>query len=260
MSNNTEDFIDPDGDGIRLEFTPIVARFTRLGDGPHAGLSREAVMRLHTALGEWLYPTGVTLPVAPLTPSDVKALVAQTVAEILPLHQSPQNRYVDACATDPEPRDVGHPSAPAWDDVIWNAPVAVTVTCPECRLPDPTHLPACTQRPGWSAPVPLPTECTCTHRYAYVHDADGCTYSECKCAFTRTSQSAPAPRSLVGCECGHRWGLHGRGKCHAWDGARECTCTRRTQADDNNASARCGECNRLLRFGHMHGCSQRVQP
>ena len=46
-----------------------------------------------------------------------------------------------------------------------------------------------------------------------------------------------APRQLVGCECGHRWGVHGGAQCHAAldDGEGDrCTCTRRTQADVNN--------------------------
>lgn len=65
-------------------------------------LHRDAVMRLHAALGEWLYPTGVTLPEKPLTPSDIRGMVAGQVAEIMALHQSPQAGYVDA-APEPHP-------------------------------------------------------------------------------------------------------------------------------------------------------------
>jgi hypothetical protein len=101
----------------------------RVGTGPvlaTAALSREAALHLHNALGEWLYPTGVTLPQEPLSPADVRALVAAQVAEIMALHNSPPAKYVDASA-DSEPHDVGHPDPADRDPLPVRNPFASLV-------------------------------------------------------------------------------------------------------------------------------------
>lgn len=132
-------FHHTDSDGDELEVLQQVhgALFfiaSAHGTGTSVGvhIPREAVLRLHNVLGEWLYPTGIPVQnpdAAPLTPADVRALVAEQVADIMALHQSPQAKYVDASADtcahikacschdadgysilpDPEPHDVGHP-------------------------------------------------------------------------------------------------------------------------------------------------------
>jgi hypothetical protein len=51
---------------------------------------REQVLKLHNALGEWLYPTG---PTAPPTPSDrdfIRQVIHEEVARVVPLHLAPQ--------------------------------------------------------------------------------------------------------------------------------------------------------------------------
>jgi hypothetical protein len=108
---------------------------------------------------------------------------------------------------------------------------------PLCTLPGCGRFPASSEHfehdpephdVGHPEPEPL---CHRT-RPADAHPASRCTW--CGWLWEQHSPAPSAPRQLVGCECGHRWGVHGGGKCHAWDGAKECGCTRRTQADINN--------------------------
>lgn len=118
MSSRTP-YVDPDGDGIEVETTPISVRFFRTGGGDYAGLDRDAVLRLHAALGEWLYP--VHTPEwanRSLIEQMIERAVRNQVAAVLPLHLKPGDRMLVADAdgrvwADPEPRDVGHAEEPA---------------------------------------------------------------------------------------------------------------------------------------------------
>lgn len=106
---------DEEGDEVRLRefYEYLILRAKDGSDHQFAEvrLHRETVLRLHNALGEWLYPTGVATQDTPLQPADIRALVAERAAEIMALHQSPQAKYVDASADshdgplDPEPHD-----------------------------------------------------------------------------------------------------------------------------------------------------------
>jgi|GEM_PF-6719879 len=108
--------------------------------------------------------------------------------------------------TDPEPHDVGHPLDPvgtSWSDRIWNAPEPVrctipapagallTDTCPMCGYLWMLH-----QRAPKPSERPLRTPCgLCGKPWSDVHGQPG-------------DPCTGAPRQLVGCECGHRWGVH----------------------------------------------------
>lgn len=48
-----------------------------------------------------------------------------------------------------------------------------------------------------------------------------------------TTREVRVPRQLTGCECGHRWGVHGGSACHAYG----CGCTKALPADVNNGKA-----------------------
>jgi len=179
-------------------------------------LDRTAVLRLRDALTAWIGDQDDPRPVPNYTtPVDVHTMIIETLARVLPLHQSPQASVpAPLCTTpgcdrfpessghfehDPEPHDVGHPGSAA-DSLLWDENAA-----PLCDGVRPLGVDADDECPA------------CAHLWA-VHAAP----------------APSAPRQLVGCECGHRWGVHGGSKCHAWDGAKECGCTRRTQADINN--------------------------
>jgi hypothetical protein len=119
--------VDQDGDSVEIlayEGGDPLALLARNFGGRRVevDICREAAIRLHNALGEWLYPTGVPVPDdRQFTPADIRAMVAGQVAEIMALHQAPQAKYVDAGPgwsshstigheePDPEPHDVGHP-------------------------------------------------------------------------------------------------------------------------------------------------------
>lgn len=66
-----------------------------------------------------------------------------------------------------------------------------------------------------------------THRIADPEPHDVGHPDEC-------TEEVRVPRQLVGCECGHRWSMHGWGGCYVSRDELACTCTCRPPADLNN--------------------------
>lgn len=122
-----EDFIHNDsaGDKLRVAFMVSIAEMHITSDEGYVELDRDAVQRLHNALGEWLHPnnlrpTSYTLQQAI---TDLTSAVNGAATAVRPLWSSPQARCDTHCvvlhsaegeevvhdAADPEPHDVGHP-------------------------------------------------------------------------------------------------------------------------------------------------------
>lgn len=169
-----------------------------------ADLDRDGVRSLYEYLGRWLNvtPAPVQAPADPVTMTGLRELLR----DVLPLHQSPQARYVDAGGdaaspyftnfptADPEPHDVGHcacsdPSATP----LCPAPVAdVTETCELVRPLHANQDDRCGQcgfkwldhRAAGEAP-----ECTaCGHAYR-SHFAGGClAFIKCECPRYRSTR------------------------------------------------------------------------
>jgi len=213
--------------------------------------------RLRDALTGWLDGPG-TVP-ATLTPADVRAIVAEAIAEertrVQPLHRSPQategagfcqilgcklfpgvvqhfehdpeplcgcchhrndlHDGTDGCLfgseggseicgctaqRDPEPRDVGHPEPEPLCNRLIPAGAHFASRCTFC---------------GWLWLQHKPIGVLCRLCQAPWTDGHGQPGDPC----------AGAPRQLVGCECGHGWGVHVRGlDCTGHGGT--CKCTR----------------------------------
>lgn len=165
-------------------------------------LDRDAVLRLHAALGEWLYP--VHTPEwanKSLIEQMIERAVRDQVAAVLPLHLKPVATVRcdgTACCSshpmDPEPRDVGHAEEPA-------AP--------------------------YTPPVHMTTEDKCqVHACGSRHLA-----SEPETDHGRLMSELPVrtrPRPIC-VSCGHGWGEHTSGICWGTSQTPEgagCTCTR----------------------------------
>jgi len=264
MGTTPEDFIDSDGDGIRLRLTSVSVRLSRIGGGPYAGLPREEVLRLYNALGDWLGQAPVKTA-QNLTEDRVRQLIVEALK---PTVQTLQARYEDAGAgfcripgcmrfphtekhfeheadpeplcgcchhrndlhdgtdgclfgseggseicgctaqRDPEPRDVGHPEPEPLCDRLIPAGAHFASRCTFC---------------GWLWLQHKPTGVLCRLCQAPWTDGHGQPGDPC----------AGAPRQLVGCVCGHRWGAHGPHGCMAPygdsynpDDLLHCECTR----------------------------------
>lgn len=116
---------DDDGDEISFfsdERSPLSVEVKPVGEQSYIGyLDRDAALRLHAVLGEWLYP--VHAPEGPnrsLIEQMIERAVKDQVAAVLPLHlksfaaqmqaaEEKIGRVANALMADPEPRDVGHP-------------------------------------------------------------------------------------------------------------------------------------------------------
>lgn len=105
--------IDDDGDEISFfsdERSPLSVEVKPVGEQPYIGyLDRDAALRLHAALGEWLYP--VHTPEGPnrsLIEQMIERAVRDQVAAVLPLHLKTVGEYVANYGRGPEairPRD-----------------------------------------------------------------------------------------------------------------------------------------------------------
>jgi hypothetical protein len=229
MTDDTFRYTDPDGD--RLTVTPagmglVLATYGK--DGGSEGWAvrladRTSVRYLHAFLGRFLgetrLPSHVATP-AQLTPADVRAIVAEAIAEerarVQPLWQAPQAaegaRFCElpGCPKfpytekhfehDPEPHDVGHPEPEPICDRPIPADVHQASRCTFCGWLWAQH--------HWEVIVPGCWLCQAPWTDGHGQPGDPC---------------AGAPRQLIGCECGHRWGVHTRGLgCTGHGGT--CTC------------------------------------
>jgi len=229
-------FTHTDGDGDQTSVWKIGDRLdVRLQ--PHGGshrvgyLDRAAATRLHAALGEWLYPAYAGTPDTSLLERMVRKAAEDAVSAVLPLAARPGAGHIDV---DPEPRDVGHPE-PTWDDKLWGSMDGPESggPCGELakrgvRLSDPCQ--ACGYL--WALHRAQPV-CGCIRTGAPIGEqCPDCAHWHRTGTRCMKPSEVQAPRQLVGCECGHRWGLHGGAACHGQiSGGRTCECTRLTQAD-----------------------------
>lgn len=173
-------------------------------------VDRDAVLRLHAALGEWLYP--VHTPEwanKSLIEQMIEKAVKDQVAAVLPLHLKPGDRLLVADAdgrvwADPEPHDVGHAEEP----VIRTH----SLMCPRM-----THVDA---------------PCTCVPDEPTDH---GRLMSE----LPRRTR----PRYVPACiECLHGWGEHTGGICWGEHAGNHCTCTRERPVPPSRNWWNCGNC------------------
>jgi hypothetical protein len=263
---------DEDGDHlvIRKESDHLVFR-TSDGDGfAESRVRRETALRLHHVLGEWLFPTYSGTPDTTLLEQMVRKAAEDAVSAILPLalREGAKNHPVDVPEPDrdPEPHDVGHPEPdprcpgctplgctdsshdgprdpePSWDDQLF----ADTTDGP-CATPIPdgarlfdVHAPcgyvwAMHRRPGEAAESGV----LCGCMFGAADTGEPCL--ECDHQHRRNTRCLRRvkPRQLVGCECGHGWGVHARGGCGKYTGVlneTRCTCTRTPPS----ASCECG--------------------
>jgi len=203
----------------------------------HTYLDRAAVTRLHAALGEWLFPAYAGTPDTSLLERMVRKAAEDAVSAVLPLAARPGAGHIDV-DVDPEPRDVGHPE-PTWDDKLWSRTDPFDPEgggpCGELakrgvRLDDPCR--ACGYT--WSLHRAQPV-CGCLRSGAPIGEqCPDCAHWHRPGTRCMKPSEVQAPKRLVGCECGHRWGLHGGAACHGQiSGGRTCGCTRLTQADAN---------------------------
>lgn len=181
-----------------------------LADSTGSGLFREDMIRLRDWLTDAINQAGpdsipAVVPV-PLTAADVRAIAAEVVAEAM-AQQEPRATIsngaefcrIPGCMRfpgtaehfehDPEPQEVGHPTAPA------------TITLADA-LADPTPA---NMEALWTPSQSFPIECgLCKAPWSDGHGQPG-------------DPCTGAPKQLVGCECGHRWGTHKTEGCMAHD-------------------------------------------
>lgn len=219
--------IDDDGDEISFfsdERSPLSVEVKPVGEQSYIGyLDRDAALRLHTALGEWLYP--VHTPEGPnrsLIEQMIERAVRDQVAAVLPLHLKTVARVCSAqgCQVtdeaewpqhgDPESRDVGHPT---YEDA---RPHPAAPECGKCSAPwSDTHgQPGDPCAPAPSAPAPA-----------------GPTWDDELWSAPSAETSArtlPVPACP---ECGHSWRAHSPHSTAPYciqrtGGTRDCECTR----------------------------------
>lgn len=216
---------DEDGDEIEIiERTRDSLRVSVAADmnrPSNAYVSRDAALRLHAALGQWLFPTYSGAPDTTLLERMVRQAAQDAVSAVLPLAARPGAGH--QTVIDPEPRDVGHPEpGPTWDDQLWNSPEPSGPVGPcrepalaDVRLSDPCQ--ACGYL--WALHRAEPPVCGCIRTGAPIGEqCPDCAHwhrTDTRCMHPREVQ---VPRRLVGCECGHGWRVHSRwndGECTA---------------------------------------------
>lgn len=230
MSSRTP-YVDPDGDGIDVETTPISVRFFRTGGGDYAGLDRDAVLRLHAALGEWLYP--VHTPEwanKSLIEQMIERAVKDQVAAVLPLHLKPVATVrcdgAACCSShpmDPEPHDAGNEECRCIHDASAHGPIGCTASV---RLGSAELVCRCRARVSDPEPhdVGHAEEPEGVHR---PQDCPGQPEGDPEPDHGRLMSELPRrtrPRPVC-VSCGHGWGEHTGGICWG-DSESDCSCTR----------------------------------
>lgn len=225
---------DEDGDSMeiieRTRDSLMVSVAAGMNRPSNAYVSRDAALRLHAALGDWLFPTYSGTPDTTLLERMVRKAAQDAVSAVLPLAARPGAGH--RTVTDPEPRDVGHPEpGPTWDDQLWSrvdpfdpesAGPCQELAPRAARLSDPCQ--GCGY--AWALHRMHPPVCGCI-RAADTDTGTQCPrcghehWSDTRCMHPREVQ---APRRLVGCECGHRWGVHAVAEMNG--GCTVCECTR----------------------------------
>lgn len=219
QDGDSVEVIERTKDTLTVSVAGYMKRRTAQGD-----LSREAVTRLHAALGEWLFPAYAGTPDTSLLERMVRKAAEDAVSAVLPLAARPGAGHVDV---DPEPHDVGHPEAgPTWDDQLWGSVEGPGRAGP-CGSVARKGVLLCDPCPGcgyvWALHRAQP-DCGCIRGGADIGEScPSCQHWHRTGTRCTAARPVPAPRQLTGCECGHRWGTHRDSRCHA--GA--CTCTRR---------------------------------
>lgn len=184
-----------------------------------SSLDRDAVLRLHAALGEWLYP--VHTPEwanRSLIEQMIERAVKDQVAAVLPLHLKPFatqmqaaedkiERVANAVLTDPEPHDVGHAEGPEGVHRPQDCPGQ-----PECA--EGESKPDALFAPGARA----------YYREVLGLEPEPTDHGRLMSELPRRMRPRP-----ICVSCGHGWGEHTGGIC--WGRGTEkpesgCTCTR----------------------------------
>lgn len=225
--------VDDDGDEISFfsdERSPLSVEVKPVNEQSYIGyLDRDAVLRLHAALGEWLYP--VHTPEwanKSLIEQMIERAVRDQVAAVLPLHLKPfatqmqaaedkVERVANAVLTDPEPGDrllVADADGRVWAD-------------PEPHDVGHAEEPADHGRLMSELPVrtrPRPLCVSCGHGWG-EHTAGVCwgtsqTPEGAGCTCTRERPDSPASNPWDCKLCGHPNSVHvpATGECL------ECAC------------------------------------
>lgn len=240
---------DNSGDAFEIVDSPRageLAIYWAEDNASYVNLNPAAVNRLHAALGQWLAGNNITMrsAVRPEPPYEtlVRRLVAEEVARVLPLHQSPQAAVRcdgTACCTprpmDPEPQHASNTGLPLCTDPFCrqttphadhdpnycrggygcDPDVIHPAFGPGCGRPDPEpKAVGHPEAPGidWTDKLGVRYEyCTeCGHVWG-IHAPDD---SRPGCVATlgkgRCGCEAIRPERPTGCECGHAWVDHGR--------------------------------------------------
>lgn len=244
---------DRNGDALNVYELedPTKLAFVTEGLRNNPFLERKQILELHGVLGEWLAETPVCTAPQGLTEDRVRELIAEALK---PVESEGYARYCETpgCEEfpgterhfehDPEPHEVGHPepaSACRCHDANGNS---IDVTEPLCHraAPEGAHeATRCTfcgwlwsrhsPHPGAPRQVRTPECGLCKQPWTDGHGQPG-------------DPCADAPKQLVGCECGHRWGMHvyGFGCIRVLPGLQQCTCERIPP----DAAANCTDCAR----------------
>lgn len=188
-----------------LDEAPEVAGLYLHTSSDGAYLPREAALRLHSALGEWLFPVAPGTPDTTLLDAMVRKAAEDAVTAILPLHLKSMTLAGPECREhdDPSPHDVGH-SEP---DASSFAPLAKEYY----------------RKALGFAPAPFDPEKMCGKVCPEdVHPASRCTW--CGHLWVKHTTTATAPVPEPRCTCGHWSGWHGTDGCIGRLGT-GCTCT-----------------------------------
>lgn len=201
------------GDGSSLRLSDAEPRHLTFNTSGFAKLDRDAVLRLHLTLGEWLHPQNLG-PTNGQLATAVKALadaINGATTAVRPLW-GPRGQYVDT-----NPGGEGHVDGlhPGKTRVATDGQTITTMHRPQ-ECPGP---PECTE----DAPNPeraAPNACQCGHGWTR-HGITGCFVRHCRCAEAYSPLKAPATAPVCEdepppcSECTHSYRMHrgGSSRC-----------------------------------------------